>query len=86
MAHRSTQAAEGKTEEKALGSVIRIDEAEFRNHLGEMVRQSVEETLNGMLEAEADRLCQAGGMSGRRTGRTRGPATIAASCRRRPGR
>lgn len=29
------------------------------NHLGEMVRNTVEETLNWMLDAEADRLCNA---------------------------
>jgi transposase-like protein len=55
MAHRSKTGGEGK----GLDSVIRVDEAEVKAHLGEMVRQSVEETLNGMLEAEADRLCRA---------------------------
>jgi hypothetical protein len=37
-----------------------IDEARIRDHLGEMVRGTVEETLNAMLDAEADRLCGAG--------------------------
>ena len=46
--------------DKGLNRVIRIDEARIQDHLGEMVRQSVEETLNGMLDAEADRLCNAG--------------------------
>jgi putative transposase len=41
------------------GSVIRVDEVELRGHLDEVVRTSVEETLNGMLDAEADRLCHA---------------------------
>jgi putative transposase len=41
------------------GSVIRVDEQELRGHLDEVVRTSVEETLNGLLEAEADQLCQA---------------------------
>jgi transposase-like protein len=40
--------------------VIQIDEARIRDHLGEMVRGTVEETLNAMLDAEADRLCGAG--------------------------
>ena len=31
-----------------------------RDHLGEMVRGTVEETLNAMLDAEADQLCGAG--------------------------
>ena len=35
-------------------------EARIRDHLGEMVRGTVEETLNAMLDAEADRLCGAG--------------------------
>ena len=33
--------------------VIRIDEAQIRNHLCEVVRSRVEETLNDMLDAEA---------------------------------
>ena len=41
------------------GSVIRVDEQELRGHLDEVVRTSVKETLNGMLDAEADRLRQA---------------------------
>jgi transposase-like protein len=41
------------------GSVIRVDEQELRGHLDAVVRTSVEETLNSMLDAEADRLCQA---------------------------
>lgn len=39
--------------------VIAVDERELRSHVSEVVRQSVEETLNGLLEAEADALCQA---------------------------
>ena len=45
---------------KAMGQVIQIDEARIRDHLGEMVRGTVEETLNALLDAEADRLCGAG--------------------------
>ena len=41
------------------GSVIRVDEQELRGHLDEVVRTSVEETLNGLLDAEADELCEA---------------------------
>lgn len=44
----------------AMGQVIRIDEGRIRDHLGEMVRGTVEEALNAMLDAEADRLCGAG--------------------------
>jgi putative transposase len=50
-----------KTEksEKNLNKVIKIDEAKIKNHLGEMVRSTVEQTLNDMLNAEADQLCNA---------------------------
>jgi hypothetical protein len=34
--------------------VIRIDDERVREHLGHIVRGTVEETLNAMLEAEAD--------------------------------
>jgi transposase-like protein len=44
---------------KTLNKVIRIDEAEIRGHLDEMVRGTVEETLNAMLDAEADEMCKA---------------------------
>jgi putative transposase len=47
-------------DENAMGQVIQIDEARIRDHLGEMVRGTVEETLNALLDAEADRLCGAG--------------------------
>src|SRR5215831_2565004 len=43
-----------------LSNVIRIDDESVREHLGRMVRGTVEETLNALLEAEADRLCNAG--------------------------
>ena len=42
-----------------LGNVIRIDDERVRDHLDRIVRGTVEETLNAMLEAEADRLCNA---------------------------
>jgi putative transposase len=44
---------------KPLGKVIRIDESEIRGHRDEMIRGTVEETLNALLEAEADELCGA---------------------------
>ena len=42
-----------------LNNVITIDDERIRNHLDRVVRGSVEETLNALLEAEADRLCNA---------------------------
>ncbi|HRS11173.1 MAG TPA: IS256 family transposase [Sedimentisphaerales bacterium] len=45
--------------EKNLSNIIKIDEGQIQQHLGEMVRSTVEETLNTMLDAEADQLCNA---------------------------
>jgi len=42
-----------------LEKVIKIDERAVRDHLGEMVRSTVEDTLNKLLDAEADNLCNA---------------------------
>ena len=39
--------------------VIRIDQEQVRSHVDEVVRSTVEETLNGLLEQEADQLCGA---------------------------
>ena len=44
---------------KELGKVVQIDEGRIKDHLGELVRGTVEETLNAMLDAEADTLCGA---------------------------
>jgi transposase-like protein len=41
------------------GRIIRIDEGLVKQELGEVVRETVEETLNRMLDAEADELCKA---------------------------
>jgi putative transposase len=42
-----------------LTGAIRVDESSLRGHIDEAVRSSVEETLNGLLDAEADRICGA---------------------------
>ena len=42
-----------------LNDVLKIDQKQIKHHLGEMVRGTVEETLNGLLDAEADQLCNA---------------------------
>lgn len=44
---------------KKLGNVISINQDQIKEHLGEIVRSTVEETLNGLLDAEADQLCNA---------------------------
>jgi transposase-like protein len=51
---------EQKTTEDTTKKIIEIDDREVRGHLRELVRGSVEETLNGLLDAEADALCGAG--------------------------
>lgn len=42
-----------------VGPVVQIDEGRIQAHLDEVVRSTVEETLNALLDAEADRLCGA---------------------------
>ncbi len=42
-----------------LDKVIKIDEAQIRDHLGKLVKGTVEETLNKLLDAEADQLYNA---------------------------
>jgi putative transposase len=38
---------------------LQVDEAKLRGHVDEVVRSSVEGTLNGLLDAEADQICRA---------------------------
>jgi putative transposase len=45
--------------EAGLSNVVRIDDARIVDHLGKIVRGTVEETLNALLDAEAERLCNA---------------------------
>lgn len=45
--------------EDPQGKIIKIDETLVKRELGEVVRGTVEETLNKMLDAEADELCNA---------------------------
>ena len=40
-----------------LNNVITIDDERIKSHLERVVRGTVEETLNALLDAEADRLC-----------------------------
>ncbi|MCB1762048.1 MAG: transposase, partial [Gammaproteobacteria bacterium] len=44
---------------RTLNKVVQIDDRRIQDHLGELVRGTVEETLNTMLDAEADALCGA---------------------------
>ena len=42
-----------------LNNVITIDDERIKSHLDRVVRGTVKETLNALLDAEADRLCNA---------------------------
>ena len=42
-----------------LLNALRVDEQKLKGHADEVVRSSVEETLNALLDAEADRICRA---------------------------
>ena len=43
----------------AVLGALQVDEGKLRGHVDEVVRSSVEETLNGLLDAEADEICRA---------------------------
>lgn len=46
-------------EKEKFNDVIRLDEGQLRSHVDGVVRDTVEQTLNALLEAEADVLCGA---------------------------
>lgn len=55
------KASKGPNEGKAkVPGMIKVDQDEVKNHLSEMVKTTVEETLNALLDAEADQLAGAG--------------------------
>jgi hypothetical protein len=45
--------------DRVIPDVLRIDQEQARSHVDEVVRSTVEETLNGLFEQEADQLCGA---------------------------
>jgi putative transposase len=49
----------GSGEKQPLGPVVQIDEGRIQAHLDGVVRSTVEEALNALLDAEADHLCGA---------------------------
>lgn len=67
-----------------LSQVIQIDEGKIQEHLGEVVRSTVEETLNALLDAEADRLCGAERYERTEARRTRVPVPTNGSCTPKP--
>ena len=71
-----------KKDTPTLGKVIEIDEARIRDHLGKLVRGSVEDTLNALLNAEADQLCNAACYQRTQARRISSTASIAATAKR----
>ena len=69
-----------------LNNVITIDDERIKSHLERVVRGTVEETLNALLDAEADRLCNAQRYERSAAPRVAipAPATTSAACRPRP--
>jgi transposase-like protein len=51
-----TDKAQDMGSEKSISNVVKIDEERIKGHLDRIVRGTVEETLNSLLDAEADRL------------------------------
>ena len=45
--------------EKSISGAIKVDEKEVMEHLDDLVRKSVEDTLNTLLNEEADAICNA---------------------------
>ena len=44
------------TEDRGVAGAVRVDEGKICSHLDEVVRSTVEQTLNQMLDEEADRI------------------------------
>lgn len=57
--NNTTAATTAGTPTTPLGEVISINEGVVKDHLDKLVKKTVEETLNGLLDAEADALCGA---------------------------
>ena len=55
----TTNAADGAEGRVVSLPCVQVDEAQVRQHLDGVVRRTVEETLNALLDAEADHLCGA---------------------------
>lgn len=56
--HDQNQLSDGQ--DVQLQQALKIDAEKVHSHLDGMVRQSVEQTINGLLDAEAEQLCNAG--------------------------
>src|SRR5947209_7482697 len=59
-AQEATVKHEGGPRPGPLTDAFTVDASKVRSHVDEVVRSSMEQTLNALLDAEADRLCNAG--------------------------
>ncbi len=50
-----------ESNEGKFPKLVEVDEGQLRGHVEQLLRESVEQTLNGLLDAEADELCGARG-------------------------
>lgn len=50
---------DGTGSQHGMEQIFKVDEEKIRGHVDQVVRASVEETLNALLDAEADALCNA---------------------------
>lgn len=50
----------GKKSTASGDKIVQIDESQIHSHLDRVVRGTVEETINNLLDAEAEQLCKAG--------------------------
>lgn len=64
--------------------MVQIDEGRIQAHLHRVVRSTVEEALNALLDAEADHLCGARKYEVAKGVRTRERAAMIGSCTPRP--
>ena len=65
--------------------IVQLNEEVIKGQLKELVRGSVEETLNELLEAEAEKLTPQPGMSAMNSARATAAATTAATSPPLPG-
>jgi hypothetical protein len=64
-----------------MSNIIQLNEEAIKNQLSNLVRNTVEETLNDLLDKEADRLANAQpGMNEMKHERTREPVIIPENC------
>ena len=66
-------------EKKKMGQVISIDEKLIKDHLGELVRGTVEDTLNGMLIKKRTGSAARESMNAHQTDRITAPAITSAT-------